>query len=199
SVVGNTRSYSGAEKKKKRQYADIENTLFLLVWGTNPMVANKGPTFLAPKLTNAIQNGMQMAVVDPRFSKTAEKADTWLPIKPGTDAALALAIGRTIIERNLYDETYLTNPNKQAASADNEPTWSDATHLINMSDPKRPKLRASDIGIGTEEQFVVLENGSPVPHDKAKKGDLEVERKLKGIEVKSAFQLYKDRTMEKTL
>ncbi|MYL60295.1 molybdopterin-dependent oxidoreductase, partial [Virgibacillus halodenitrificans] len=42
SVVGNTRSYSGAEKKKKRQYADIENTLFLLVWGTNPMVANKG-------------------------------------------------------------------------------------------------------------------------------------------------------------
>ncbi|WP_019379177.1 molybdopterin-dependent oxidoreductase [Virgibacillus halodenitrificans] len=199
SVVGNTRSYSGAEKKKKRQYADIENTLFLLVWGTNPMVANKGPTFLAPKLTNAIQNGMQMAVVDPRFSKTAEKADTWLPIKPGTDAALALAIGRTIIERNMYDETYLTNPNKQAASADNEPTWSDATHLINMSDPKRPKLRASDIGIGTAEQFVVLENGSPVPHDKAKKGDLEVERKLKGIEVKSAFQLYKDRTMEKTL
>src|SRR5699024_3408645 len=40
SVVGNTRSYTEGTNKK-RQYADIENALFLLVWGTNPMVANK--------------------------------------------------------------------------------------------------------------------------------------------------------------
>src|SRR5699024_12678657 len=74
SVVGNTRSYSASEKVKKRQYADIENTLFLLVWGSNPMVVNKGPTYLAPKITNAIMDGMQMAVVDLRFSNTEEKA-----------------------------------------------------------------------------------------------------------------------------
>nr|WP_156645322.1 molybdopterin-dependent oxidoreductase [Lentibacillus sp. JNUCC-1] len=198
SVIGNVRSYSG-EKKKKRQYADIENTLFLLVWGTNPMVANKGPTWLAPKLTNAIKDGMQMAVVDPRFSKTAEKAHIWAPVKPGTDAALALAIGRTIIENNWHDTVYLTNPNGEAAQADNEPTWSDASHLVNLSDPKRPKVRASDLGIGSEEQFVVIENGSPVPHDKASEGTLEVDTTLKGIKVKSAFQLYKERTMEKSV
>nr|WP_246569669.1 molybdopterin-dependent oxidoreductase [Lentibacillus saliphilus] len=198
SVIGNVRSYSG-QKKKKRQYADIDNTLFLLVWGTNPMVANKGPTWLAPKITNAIQNGMQMAVVDPRFSKTAEKAQIWAPIKPGTDAALALAIGRTIIEKNWYDEIYLTNPNGKAAAQDNEPTWSDATHLVNLSDPKRPKLRASDLGIGTEEQFVVIENGQPVPHDQAMEGELEVDKTIKGFKVKSSFQLYKERTMEKTI
>lgn len=198
SVVGNTRSYSG-EKPKKRQYADIENALFLLVWGTNPMVANKGPTWLAPKLTNAIENGMQMAVIDPRLSKTAEKAKMWLPVKPGTDGALALAIGRAIIESKRYDETYLTNPNQQAADDDGEPTWSDATHLVNLSDPKRPKLLASDLGIGTEEQFVVIQNGKPVPHDQAKEGQLEVEQKINGLKVKSTFQLYKERTMEKTL
>lgn len=198
SVVGNTRSYSDGTNKK-RQYADIENTLFLLVWGTNPMVANKGPTFLAPKLTNAIQNGMQMAVVDPRFSKTAEKADIWAPIKPGTDAALALALGRIIIEKEWYDDIYLTNPNKDAAKADDEPTWCDATHLVNISDPKRPKLRASDLGIGTEDQFVVIENGKPIAHDEAEEGELEVDMKLDGIAVKSTFQLYKDRVMEKTI
>lgn len=199
SVVGNIRSYSASEKKKKRQYADIENTLFLIVWGTNPMVANKGPTWLAPKLTNAIENGMQMAVIDPRFSKTAEKAQMWVPLKPGTDGALALAVGRTIIEKNLYDETYLTNPNKKAADKDNEPTWSDATHLVNLSDPNRPKLRASDLGIGSEEQFVVIENGKPVPHDEADEGELEVDTTIDSINVKSTFQLYKERTMEKTL
>lgn len=198
SVVGNSRSYSEGTNKK-RQYADIENTLFLLVWGTNPMVANKGPTFLAPKLTNAIQDGMQMAVVDPRFSKTAEKADIWAPIKPGTDAALALAIGRIIIEKEWYDDVYLINPNKEAANKDQEPTWSDATHLVNMSDPTRPKLRASDLGIGLEEQFVVIENGKPIPHDIATDGALEVATKIKGIQVKSAFQLYKERTMEKSI
>lgn len=199
SVVGNMRSYSGVEKKKQRQYADIDHALFLLVWGTNPMVANKGPTWLAPKITNAIENGMQMAVIDPRFSKTAEKAHMWLPIKPGTDGALALAIGRTIIEQKLYDHTYLTNPNKQAAEKDNEPTWSDATHLVNLSDPKRPKLRASDLGIGSENQFVVMENGKPVPHDKANEGKLEVNTTIDGLKVKTTFQLYKERTMGKTL
>ncbi|WP_284139153.1 MULTISPECIES: molybdopterin-dependent oxidoreductase [unclassified Virgibacillus] len=199
SVTGNVRSYSASEKKKKRQYADIENTLFLIVWGTNPMVANKGPTWLAPKLTNAIENGMQMAVIDPRLSKTAEKAHMWLPVKPGTDGALALAIGRTIIEKEWYDETYLTNPNKKAAEVDGEPTWSDATHLVNLSDPKKPKLRASDIGIGTEEQFVVIQNGKPVPHDQADTGSLLYDGKLKGLKVKTAFQLYKERTMEQTI
>lgn len=199
SVMGSQRSYEGGNKNKQRQYADIDNSLFLIVWGTNPMVANKGPTWLAPKLTNAIEKGMRMAVIDPRFSKTAEKADMWLPVKPGTDAALALALGRIIIEEKRYDETYLTNPNQEAASLDGEPTWSDASHLVNLSDPARPKLRASDLGIGTEEQFVVMEKGRPVPHDQAKSGDLYVDEKLEGIEVKSTFQMYKDRCFEKTL
>ncbi len=198
SVMGNVRSYSG-KKKKKRQYADIENTLFLVVWGTNPMVANKGPTWLAPKITNALENGMKMAVIDPRFSKTAEKADMWMPVKPGTDGALALAIGRWIVENKRYDEEYLRNPNPKAAGLDDEPTWSDATHLVNMSDPKRPKLLASDLGIGTEEQYVVLQNGKPVTHDKADEGDLFVDTTIKGLKVKSAFQLYKERVMEKSL
>src|SRR5690625_7814399 len=105
---------------------------------------------------------MQMAVVDPRLSKTAEKAHMWLPVKPATDGALALALGRVIIEENLYDRTYLTNPNKTAADQDNEPTWSDATHLVNLSDPTKPKLRASDLGIGSEDQFVVIRDRKSV-------------------------------------
>ncbi|MCF6092484.1 molybdopterin-dependent oxidoreductase [Microaerobacter geothermalis] len=198
SVIGNVRSYSNG-KKKKRQYADVDHALFLIVWGSNPLVANKGPTWLAPKIMNALERGMKMAVIDPRLSKTAEKADMWIPIKPGTDGALALAIGRWIVENRRYDEDYLLNPNKQAAEKDGEPTWSDATHLVNMSDPRRPKLRASDLNLGSDKQFVVLQNGIPVPHDQAEEGQLEVDTTINGIKVKSSFTLYKERVMEKSL
>src|SRR6056297_1781224 len=118
SVMGNVRSYGG---KKKRQYADVDSCEYLLVWGTNPMVANKGPTWLAPKLTNAIQDGMRMDVVDPRLSKTAEKAEKWVPVKPGADGALAMGMARWIIENERYDRGYLANPS-QSAATDGEET-----------------------------------------------------------------------------
>src|SRR5690606_28975504 len=122
-------------------------------FGTNPITANRGPTWLTPRITNALSRGMKMAVIDPRLSKTAEKADYWVPIIPGTDGALAMAIGRWIVENKRYDARYLKNPNKRAAQADGEPTWSDATHLVNLSDEARPKLRAKDLGIGDSEDF----------------------------------------------
>jgi anaerobic selenocysteine-containing dehydrogenase len=129
-VIANVRTRNG-DQKKKRQYADIDACEYLIAWGTNPMTANKGPTWLAPKLTNAMERGMKLVVVDPRLSKSAEKAHLWVPIKPGQDIALAFGMIRWIIENKRYDARYLTNPNPQAAKADGEPTWSDATHLVN--------------------------------------------------------------------
>ncbi|MEQ6377314.1 molybdopterin-dependent oxidoreductase [Bacillaceae bacterium S4-13-56] len=197
SAMGNVRSFAGSQPKK-RMIPDMENAEFVMIWGTNPLVSSKGPTTLGPQITNAIQRGMKMAVIDPRFSKTAEKADMWVPIKPGADAALALAMSRWIIENQRFDEVYLTNPNKAAANQDGEPTWSDATYLVNVSHPKRPLLRAKDIGIG-EDEFVVLENGKPATHNKARQGDLEVDTTIQGMKVKSVFQMFKERAFEKTL
>ncbi|WP_231633190.1 molybdopterin-dependent oxidoreductase [Numidum massiliense] len=197
SVIGNQNSFS--VNRKRRTYADLDNAEFMLVFGTNPLVANKGPTWLTPKTMNAKQRGMKMAVVDSRMSKTAEKADIWVPIIPGTDGALAHAIARWMIEHKKFDERYLTNPNAEAATKDGEPTWSDATHLVNLSDEKRPKLRASDLGIGTEEQFVVLSGGKPTVSDKAAEGTLEVDTTVKGMRVKSVFALYKEEVMKKSL
>ncbi|KLU63971.1 tetrathionate reductase subunit A precursor [Desulfosporosinus acididurans] len=197
-VIGTVHSFI-TQQPKKRLYADLNATEFLLVWGTNPMVANRGPTFLAPMLTNALARGMKMAVIDTRMSRTAEKADLWVPILAGTDAALALGIGRWIVENKRYDERYLRNPNLKAAQADGEPTWSDATYLINVSDEKKPKLRAKDLGIGDDTEFVVLQNGTPAAHSQAAEGDLEVDSVVNGIHVKSAFTLYKERVMEQTL
>ncbi|MCL5038730.1 MAG: molybdopterin-dependent oxidoreductase [Firmicutes bacterium] len=199
SVVGNFRSFSGGTKRKDRLYPDLDHAEFVILWGTNPVVANKGPSWLAPTITNALARGMKLAVVDPRLSKSAEKAHLWLPIKPGADGALALALGRWIIENKRYDERYLCNPNQKAAALDKESTWTDATHLVNVSDPKRPKLRAKDLGLGDEQRFVVMQEGRPLPHDQATEGTLEVDQEIQGLRVKSVFTLYRERVMEKTL
>lgn len=199
SVQGNVRSHD-TTRPKQRMIPDYENAELVIVWGTNPLVANRGPTTFAPQITNAIRRGMKMIVVDPRYSKTAEKAHMWVPVKPAGDGALALGMCRWIIENNRYDEQYLINPNMAAAEADGEVTWSDATYLVNVSDPKRPFLRPTDLGLGeNEEGFVVLEKGKPVDAEKAKAGELEVDTEINGIKVKSVYKIFKDKVMEKSM
>ena len=203
SVMGNVRSFAG---KKKRQYADVENCEYLLVWGTNPMVANKGPTWLAPKLTNAIQDGMRMDVVDPRLSKTAEKADTWIPVEPGADGALAMGMARWILEHDRHDVDYLRNPSKAAAAGDDEPTWSDATHLVRVDADAGPKARAADLGLvdadaDAADEFVVVdaETGEPAPASEAEAAVLDVDLTVDGERVRSAWSLYRERVFEHTV
>ena len=203
SVLGNVRSHAG---KKKRQYPDIENCEYLLVWGTNPMVANKGPTWLAPKLTNAIEDGMRMDVIDPRMSKTAEKADTWVPVEPGADGALALGMARWILEHDRHDVEYLRNPSGSAAADDNEPTWSDATHLVLVDEEAGAKARASDIGLVPEDHdladdFVAVdaETGEPRPVSEIETGVLDVSMAVDGAAVESVWSQYRDRVFEYTI
>ncbi len=54
-----------------------------------------------------LQNGATLIVVDPRYSASAAKSDIWLPIKPGTDTALLLAIMNYLIQQKLYDKAFI--------------------------------------------------------------------------------------------
>lgn len=56
---------------------------------------------------DAVKNGCEYIVIDPRYSRTAAKASWWVPIRPGTDPALILAMTQHIVENNLHDEPYL--------------------------------------------------------------------------------------------
>lgn len=56
-----------------------------------------------------IRNGARMVVVDPRLTATASKADRWLPIRPGTDMALALALAHHILAHDLQDRAFCEN------------------------------------------------------------------------------------------
>jgi len=61
------------------------------------------------KMRREKPNRAKVVVIDPRYSVTAAKSDRWLPVKPGTDAALAMAIANVIISEGLYDKEFIEN------------------------------------------------------------------------------------------
>ena len=85
---------------------DIGNTNCLLVWSSNPMYTN---TTQAEILLDKKDSGMKMIVVDPRKTPLANLADIHLQLLPGTDGALALAMGNVIINEGLYDKEFVEN------------------------------------------------------------------------------------------
>jgi len=199
--------------------ADLGGAEFVVFVGASPFEANYGPPYRTSQITDGLASGrLKIAVVDPRLSKTAAKAWKWLPAKPGSEGALALAMIRWIIEQERYDAAFLRNANKAAAAANGETTWTNATWLVWAEGENEGKLvRASEVGLGEVEErldakgnpyeydrFVVLAGGKPVAVDpgdeeNAVVGDLLVSTRLRGLRVKSGFRLLWESASEKTL
>ncbi len=74
---------------------DIDRTQHLLMLGANPS-ASQGSLLAAPDIMGRLgaisSRGGKVVVVDPRRTATADQADEWIPIRPGTDAALLMAM-----------------------------------------------------------------------------------------------------------
>lgn len=86
------------------EWPDPSKSSCLLVWGANP------PATWPPKskkLMSAKNGGAKLIVIDPVQSNIASKADVWLPVRPGTDVALALGMINIIINEGLYDQAYV--------------------------------------------------------------------------------------------
>jgi len=90
---------------------DWEHTNYLLSFGVSMLEAWR-PTVRNMKAYGDMRRGrrigrLRMVQVDTRFSITAAKADQWVPIRPGTDGALALGIAYVIINEDLYDGDFV--------------------------------------------------------------------------------------------
>lgn len=139
--------------------ADLGNSEFIIFVGANLFEGNYGPPLRVPKMTDGLTTGrLKYAVIDPRFGKTSSRAWKWLPIKPGTEGAVAMAMIRWIIENGRYDEKFLRSANPAAAKAAGEPTWTNAVWLVKIGEDGTPGafLRASEIGL-TQKQEVEKE------------------------------------------
>ncbi len=88
-------------------WGDVMNTKCVVLWGHAP--SQSSPILLYPMILQAKKNGAQLIVVDPRRIAEAEKADMWLPIRPGTDVALMLGWLRIIIEEEFFDRDFVAH------------------------------------------------------------------------------------------
>ncbi|MEU8778723.1 molybdopterin-dependent oxidoreductase [Streptomyces sp. NPDC048606] len=123
---------------------DYANSHLALLWGFNP-----GKTWLAQSsaLSAAQAAGTKLAVIDPRRSTSALRADHWLRVRPGTDAALALGLSHLLITEGGYDEDFVR-------------AWTNGPLLV-RSDTGRflraAELPAEDAGNPGEEVFAVFD------------------------------------------
>jgi|SRR5579883_705457 len=76
----------------------------VILWGTNTLTSNP---HLWPFILRARERGAPLICIDPIRTRTAEQCDEWLPIQPGTDAALALGMMHVIFAEGLEDGDYL--------------------------------------------------------------------------------------------
>ena len=88
--------------------ADLENARYVIMAG-----ANRAEAILTPDTMDLFKRtrgrGAKLVVVDPRYTNTAMHADTYLPIKPGTDLAFVLALTYATLLGQLYNKEYVEN------------------------------------------------------------------------------------------
>ncbi len=87
---------------------DLEQAQLIIVWGANP--ATDSPPLANEQIKRARRRGAEVIVIDPRRSETARDTEAeWIPLRPGTDGALALGMLQVLVEEELYDEDFVTN------------------------------------------------------------------------------------------
>ncbi|MFR8830610.1 MAG: molybdopterin-dependent oxidoreductase, partial [Eggerthella lenta] len=140
----------------------------------------------------AKENGTKYIVIDPVYNANAAKADWWIPVKAGTDGALALGVLNVLIENGWIEKD----------------TFCNRTNAGLLIKEDGMFLRMSDLGVAPEEgpideatgkptiidPFAVwdLESNSVVEVDKAKRPAILGSYTVEGHRVTAAFQLLKD-------
>jgi thiosulfate reductase/polysulfide reductase chain A len=111
-----------------REWPDWRNSEYIIAWGRNVIEAFRGQYEPKGVIDAKENNDATVVCIDPRYTKTAQKADRWIPIKPRTDGAMALAMANVIIDEELYDREFVENYTYgfeayEQAVADKTPEW----------------------------------------------------------------------------
>ena len=127
---------------------DWLNAKYILMWGWNPAEMCDG-TNSAFFVKLARQNGARVVCIDPRHTPSAASlADEWIPIRPGTDAAMMSAMAYVMITENLYDAEFVRthclgfDQTQMPAGAKGAESYSD--YILGRRDgiPKTPEWAA---------------------------------------------------------
>ena len=92
----------------KRPWIHYEDADYIVLFGNNDLATSYGQRKTA-MLRAAINRGAKLVVFDPRRSETGAAATEWIPLRPGTDGAVAMAMAYVLVKEKLYDDTFVTD------------------------------------------------------------------------------------------
>ncbi|MFN2332569.1 MAG: molybdopterin dinucleotide binding domain-containing protein, partial [Halomonas sp.] len=194
---------------------DIQNARFIMYIGSAPSQAGNPFKRQGRLIAQARAAGtLEYVVVDPGLNAAASHADDhnrWVPIRPGTDSALAMGLIQWLLDNEGYAKDFLALPGKAAADAAGEATHSNATHLVidTTDHPRRGHfLRASDLGLAEADSDadapMVVVDGELVHGEQAMAAELFVDREVEladgaSVRVKSSMTLLSEAAHEHDL
>lgn len=86
---------------------DVSRSRYILNFGANPYETHPLYIPLMQRMIEGRMRGARLVTLDPRLSGTAARSDEWLPVKPGSDGVVALAMANIIIQKGLHDQEFL--------------------------------------------------------------------------------------------
>ncbi|MCC5881750.1 MAG: tetrathionate reductase subunit TtrA [Halomonas sp.] len=194
---------------------DIQNARFIMYIGTAPSQAGNPFKRQGRLIAKARAEGtLEYVVVDPALNAAASHAaerNGWVPIRPGTDSAFAMAIIQWLLDNEGYAREFLELPGKAAADAAGEASHSNATHLVidTADHPRRGYfLRASDLGLAEADSDadapLVMVDGELVHGEEAMAAELFVDCEVTladgtSVRVKSSLTLLRESAREYSL
>ncbi len=126
---------------------DVENTKYILNFGSNAFEAHQGHIPFANRIQNGrFKNGAKMVTFDVRLSNTAGSSDEWFAPMPGTDGAIALAMCNAILTAGVYDAEFLNEWTTSSADELKEhlkeqtPEWAEKISGVPAADIRRIAL-----------------------------------------------------------
>ena len=190
--------------------SDFKNSKHVFVWGANITDAQMHDWH---HLAEAQEGGTEVIVIDPVFTQLASKADKWVPVKPATDAALALSMMYVMVEEDTINKPFM-----KAHTCAPFLVRSDTGKFLRMSDlgvePKTVEVARQQVSAASSsnkgasvgqsatetkviDQPAVLEaDGTVVGADDAVDPQLSGTYDFNGIQCRTAYDLLKDDIME---
>ncbi len=105
-------TYKITNQKMQGAYAapefDFANADYVLSFGSGLLDGWGSPVRMFQANSSWQNNNTTVVQVEPRLSNTAAKADQWIPIKPGSEADLALGMAHVIIKKSLYNNAAIS-------------------------------------------------------------------------------------------
>jgi anaerobic selenocysteine-containing dehydrogenase len=178
--LGMLQVLGGPDHRQGNEAADLVNARLILLWGSNITESNlQNWHFVA----DALDNGAKLITVDPRFTVAASKSDLWVPVRPGSDVALALSMMNVIIEESLYDATFIL---------------SRTVGPFLVREDTKLFLREKDVKENGSDKYMVWDSNAnaAMPFDASEPSVLTGGYTVAGIQCKTAFQLLWDSTKQ---